>query len=126
MGKPICALARMPCPQTNDNNAKVYCPHWKVGIPEHEKDGSGRIRPLDLYTGCQVPKLLVYIQSLTVEVDHAHKASNQARDAALELTGEFKSQENRLRAAVLPALLGGLQRQDQKDGEGLMLSEMIG
>jgi hypothetical protein len=95
----------MPCPKTGDMTANVFCPHWKNAIPEHEKDGSGRVRSLDLYTGCQIPKIIPYMQSMTAEADHAHKAANQARDAVNALTAELSSQENKLRAAILPALL---------------------
>ena len=105
MSKPICALARMPCPRTGDPIAKVFCPHWKENIPEHEKDGSGRIIALHFYTGCQVPKLIPYMQSMTVEVDHAHVAANQARDASLASIEEFRSIEGALRGSLLTPLL---------------------
>lgn len=80
----VCAIAGRPCPRTCDPSMPVYCPHWKNAIPEHEKDGSGIVRPLDIYTGCQLPKLIPYMQSMTVEADHAHAAANQARDAAIK------------------------------------------
>lgn len=82
--KSICAIVGQPCPRTCDPTAPVYCPNWKNAIPEHEKDGSGIVRPLDIYTGCQLPKLIPYMQAMTVEADHGHAAANQARDAAVK------------------------------------------
>jgi len=105
MPKSICALARMPCPRTADPAAKVYCPHWKDAIPEHEKDGSGRVT-LRIYTGCQLPKLIPYLQSMTAEIDHTHAATNQTREAATILTQELSEKEEALRRVLLGGLLG--------------------
>jgi len=104
MPKSICALARMPCPRTADPAAKVYCPHWKDAIPEHEKDGSGRVT-LQIYTGCQLPKLIPYLQSMTAELDHTHAAANQARDVTSVLTEKLSASEETLRDVLLTGIL---------------------
>ena len=106
MAKSICVLARTECPKTGDMTAKVYCPHWKVGIPEHEKDGSGRVMPLNLYTGCQLPKLIPYLQSMAAEVDHTHAAANQARDSAIEMREQLRSAESVLNGTLIDVISG--------------------
>lgn len=107
MAKSICALVGRECPKTGDMTAKVFCPHWKENIPEHEKDGSGRVVALHLYTGCQLPKLIPYLQGNTAEVDHASVAANEARDAANRFTEQLQASENILRGA-LGGILGGI------------------
>lgn len=101
----ICALANRECPKTGDPSARVYCPHWKTAIPETERDGSGRLIATYMYTGCQVPKLVEYMIAMTAEADHAHAASNQARDSANEVKNHLIMAENSLKGAVLAPLL---------------------
>jgi len=104
LAKPVCALVGRECPRTADPAAKVYCPHWKDAIPEHEKDGSGRVT-LQIYTGCQLPKLIPYLQSMTAELDHTHAAANQARDVTGVLTQKLSASEETLRDVLLAGIL---------------------
>lgn len=105
MSKSICALVKMECPETGDPTAKVFCPYWQGPIPEHEKDGSGRIVALHLYTGCMIPKIIPYLQSVTTEADHAHAAANRTRDVVLEMERIIDGNEKYLREAVVAPLL---------------------
>lgn len=104
-----CALVGRECPKTNDSSAKVYCPAWVVGVPENEKDGSGRLIATYTYTGCLLPKLLPYMVGMTAEADHAHAAANQARDAAQSTAQQFEFTEQSLRGALLAPLLSSLK-----------------
>lgn len=124
----ICVLAHMECPKTGDMSAKRFCPHWKEGILEHETDASGRIT-MRTYTGCQVPKIIPYLQSVAVEANHAHAAANLARDSAIEaaqsgqaLTREFRLQEDKLRAVILPALIPAISDLSLQGSKALELS----
>lgn len=112
MLKSICALAKMPCPKTGDTSAKCYCPAWVTGIPETERDGSGRLIATITYTGCLIPKLLPYMAGVTAEADHAHAAANQARDAALEVRDSLHVAERSMRAVLLPPLMESLGLSD--------------
>lgn len=126
-GKPVCALIGRSCPRTSDPEASVFCPHWKDSIPEHEKDGSGRVMALSTYRGCQVPRLIPYLQSMTAEIDHTHVAANETRNAVFGLTASVQShtvmiaeQEQQLRASLLPLLVKPviLQIEGKTDGGG--------
>lgn len=125
MAKSICVLARMECPKTGDMTAKAYCPHWKVGVPEHEKDGSGRVVALNLYTGCQLPKLIPYLQSMTAEVDHTHVAANQARDSAIEAREQLRAAESTLNETLVQMMTGavlGPIMESLEDGERKLIA----
>lgn len=130
MSKSICVLAGAVCPKTSDPTARHFCPHWKDAIPEHTRDGSGRVVAELIYTGCQLPKLIPYLQSVTAEADHAHAAANQARDAAIEsrdVSGSLlahMTRQEELQASLLPLVL---QRAPQsaltQAADGLFLTD---
>lgn len=105
MGKPICALAKAPCPKTNDPEAPVFCPYWSNNLPDTLLDGSFRLSIGNPLVGCSVPLIFRYAISGIVESDHAHAAANQARDAAIKVEAELTSNENKLRGTLLPLLL---------------------
>lgn len=75
--KSICAIAGRPCPETNDPTAKVYCPDWVVNVPQHEKDGSGRVTET-FYTGCQRRQILAYMLSMTASAGQAAASADKA------------------------------------------------
>lgn len=88
--KHICVIAKDICPETDDATKPKYCPFYKIGIPDIETDGSGRLISTKLYTGCSIYKILPYIVAGIAEADHAHKAANEARDTCMEIAKPTK------------------------------------
>lgn len=79
-----CALVGRPCPETADATKRCYCPLWVEGIPEVERDGSGRLVAETIYRGCFVRRLPLYLVSVTASAGQSAASADQARNAALE------------------------------------------
>lgn len=80
---PVCAVINAPCPETNDplsNQAKKegrFCNFWVDGIPETHTDGSGRFTQ-QIYKGCLIPKIPVYLVSIASQANHAGASADKA------------------------------------------------
>lgn len=77
-----CAIIGKQCPKTADPAESLYCPFWVSNIAEARPAGE-----IELYTGCLIPKLPIWLIAITSKASHAaasyDKAANQIVAAGL-------------------------------------------
>ena len=76
-----CVLADRRCPETADAAKSNYCPLWVDAIPEVRRDGSGTLVAEEIYRGCFLRRLPLYLVGVTASAGQAAASADACRGA---------------------------------------------
>lgn len=80
MSNTKCVLADRACPETADQTKPRYCPAWVDAIPEVQRDGSGRLVAEEIYRGCFLRRLPLYLVGVTASAGQAAASADVCRN----------------------------------------------